>query len=700
MNFNRSEFRLAAWLAALFLVILGAKLWVVQIYASSLPYWDQWDEAGNFFQPWLEGRLTWSAWFAPHNEHRIFFTRLLDLLVLRLNGQWDPLLQMTINAFIHAGYACGLAYCLWVFTGREKAGLICFLLAPFFALPFAAENTIHGFHSQQYLLCIFSVAAIIGLGFRPMGDRWWCLGLTAAILSIFTMGSGLLASLVVLGLVVLRMLKARRLNQSQLVTLGCGLAVFVIGLALNVSVEGHKCFRAGSFVDFAGALAGNLAWPFEDYPTMLFLVCLPLVITCIAYFRSDFKDPRAAEFLLALGLWGFLQSMALAYGRTNLGNTSRYLDALDTIPMAGLGSWFILHETAEFRRTSQRLFGLFAILWISIAFWGMWHISQTTLEDYLPRNKKTQLIEAENVRAFIATDDPRYLSSQYPQDIPYTSAERLMELLRQPKLLDIMPPACRKPLKLEPDKTSSAAFVLDGCAPENPQREFTRAWGSFSTNGTAATGQFISQPLSARLPKLDVQLCCGPDTKNIHIQLIELATGRKTELKPTLINQWQTVIVSAPQSPFRLEITDQNKNSWVAVGEIKERGRLSFYSLWLTGRAVFILLCGLCLFVFLAGARGVRRNISSNAERLGEFCILLAALAALAGVWRARNFDETQLACQLHRNCAVRFTAQGDAASAKLHLREALWRQPDDVETKKQLHALESHTTGPADLRR
>src|SRR5208337_564107 len=128
---NLLKLRLVAWLLALFLTALGAKLWVIQLYGSAVPYWDQWDEARLFFKPWLEGRLTWSAWFAAHNEHRILFTRLLDVLALWLNRQWDPLLQMVVNAFLHAGFACGLAYVLWIFLGRKHAGLICFLLMPF-----------------------------------------------------------------------------------------------------------------------------------------------------------------------------------------------------------------------------------------------------------------------------------------------------------------------------------------------------------------------------------------------------------------------------------------------------------------------------------------------------------------------------------------------------------------------------------------
>ena len=110
----------AAWLTALFLVVLGAKLWVVELFGSPLPLWDQWYEAGSFLVPWVEGHLTLADFFAPDNEHRIVFTRLLDLIVIRLNGRWEPLLQMTVNAVIHASFACALAFCLWDFLGPEK----------------------------------------------------------------------------------------------------------------------------------------------------------------------------------------------------------------------------------------------------------------------------------------------------------------------------------------------------------------------------------------------------------------------------------------------------------------------------------------------------------------------------------------------------------------------------------------------------
>lgn len=683
---RNSMLRLAAWLSALFLVILGSKLWVIQVYGTALPYWDQWNEARLFFKPWLEGHLTWGAWFAPHNEHRIFFTRLLDLLILRLNRQWDPVLQMTINAFIHSGYACGLAYSLWIFTGRKHEGLICFLLMPFFALPFAAENTIHGFQSQMYFLDIFSVIALIGLGFGSPGGSWWLGGLAAAFMSLFTMGSGLLASLAVMGLVLLRLLKQKGITPKNLVTLGAGSAVVIIGLVLQLSA-GHQMFRARSLLAFLDALAGNLAWPLGDRPVMLGLIGLPLIITLVKYFRGDFKDPRAAEFVLTLGFWGGLQAMALAYGRVYLGNSSRYLDTLSTLPIASLASLFLLGEGGDFRRFPRRLVVMLAAVWVATLFWGLWRIARTDLEDYrglgnyLQWAKRWNLVEEENVRAFMATNDRRYLPDRPLWSIPYWDADQLIELLHDPQLSAILPRACRPLLKLEKDEPSDASFVPDGCPPDRPKQEFTQIWGRYPTNGAGATGSFVSQPLSAALPVLIIPVGCGTNLEGIHLRLVEGLTGRRSELIPKPTGRWQTLIVTAPANPFRLEITDQNPDSWVAVGDLNEMGRLSYGALRLLDHAAGVLWFGLGLCVLLTGMAVVRRGMHPGVDGFVEILVLLVALIALAGVWSGRNFDATGLACKLHKELAGEFVSAGNRQEAEMHWRAALWLEPDDPET-------------------
>ena len=47
--------------------------------------------------PYSSGGLTWRQMFTLHNEHRIFFTRVLAMALVILNGQWDPHLQIVVN---------------------------------------------------------------------------------------------------------------------------------------------------------------------------------------------------------------------------------------------------------------------------------------------------------------------------------------------------------------------------------------------------------------------------------------------------------------------------------------------------------------------------------------------------------------------------------------------------------------------------
>jgi len=383
---NDSFRHFVLWLAALFLVVAGAQLWVVQLYGSPLPMWDQWFEADWFFRPWREGHLTWVQFFAPFNEHRILFTRLLDLAVIRLNGRWEPMLQMTVNAFIHAGFVCGLAFCLWDFLGRKNGWFICILLAPFYALPYAAENALWPMNSQQYFMSLCLLATLAGLGFgKPGGWRWW-FGLAAAFMGLFTMASGLLAPVAVAGLMMLRAVKHRRLERGDLITLVSSLAVIGPGLCLRATPDFDRPLRAHTLMEFTAALLRNLEWPFFRAPEMVCLISLPLILLLALYFRRGFPEPRAAEFLLALGLWSGLQSAALAYGRANYGEivpASRYMDVLNIFVIASLFAAVLLPRTGL-----PGGFPVWAGTWLplvfaGIIFFGLCRISQIVVDKLL-----------------------------------------------------------------------------------------------------------------------------------------------------------------------------------------------------------------------------------------------------------------------------------------------------------------------------
>lgn len=439
---NDSSRHFVSWLLAFFLVVFGAQLWVVWLYGSALPFWDQWDEAISLFKPWMEGHLTWADVIAPASDHRIILTHFLDISLIWLNGRWDPLLQMTVNAFVHAVFAGGLAFCLWHFLGRKNAWLVCVLLLPFFTLPYSGENAIWGMNSLWYFVNVFGLVAIVGLGFYRAGSWQWWLGAVAAVLGLLSMALGPLAPMAAGGLIFLRAIKNRRLVTENFISLGACLLLFGVGMAMSVRAEGYRPLQAHSLAEFASALIRNLDWPFFNAPAMAGVIVLPPVLLLVYYLRPNFQPARAAELLLTLALWSVMQSAVLAYGRANYGDiipASRYMEVFAILVIASLFAMVLLGELWQ-RDYFPKWNGLLLpIIFAGVIFFGLNQISRIVVDNLLLPTRLMNLVAEERVAAFAATGDERDLLEP-PTVRPDPKAA--LNVLRNAKLQSILPVAC------------------------------------------------------------------------------------------------------------------------------------------------------------------------------------------------------------------------------------------------------------------
>jgi hypothetical protein len=244
---------------ALFLVIIGARFWTIGEFGSDLPFWDQWDaEAKDLYIPYFEGKLTIEDCFAPHNEHRVFLSRVLSLVLLIANGQWDARVQMLTNSLFYALFASGLFLLLTKSNWIRFNVALCAGIALVFALPFGWENTIWGFQSQSYLLVAFAMATLWLLSSNLVWSWPWVVGCLIGFLGLFTMATGLMAPLAVLGFVFCLMIRRRqdwrsRLKEYWPTGMFC-LLIVSLGLLLMVRVEGHKVYQAHSVSQFIQAL--------------------------------------------------------------------------------------------------------------------------------------------------------------------------------------------------------------------------------------------------------------------------------------------------------------------------------------------------------------------------------------------------------------------------------------------------------------
>ena len=152
--FSRLPF---SWALSIFLIGLASKFSMILSANSPLPYLDQWDgEAADAYVPYFNHALNALDLIKPHNEHRIFFTRVYDLILLLLNGQWDSTVQMAFNALaLRRNGRTRLAV-----DGTQVGQAV---LGPGFwlrlvlavALPFGWENTLWAFASQLFFSSFF-----------------------------------------------------------------------------------------------------------------------------------------------------------------------------------------------------------------------------------------------------------------------------------------------------------------------------------------------------------------------------------------------------------------------------------------------------------------------------------------------------------------------------------------------------------------
>ena len=186
-----SQLQTLAMFAAFALLVFGVKLWLIDFNGNITPFMDQWDaEALSLYHPYLNNTLGWEHLVAPHNEHRIFTTRVIALGLLEINNSWNPLLQMVFNAGVHILTIMMTIYLMSrVISKKSIPALLAFSLV-LFSLPYAWENTLAAFQLQFYLIVLFSIGALwLMLISEPLRWQWWA-GVALGVLAFLSLASG------------------------------------------------------------------------------------------------------------------------------------------------------------------------------------------------------------------------------------------------------------------------------------------------------------------------------------------------------------------------------------------------------------------------------------------------------------------------------------------------------------------------------
>lgn len=593
-------------------MLFGIKLWLIGSYGNATPFWDQWDaEAAYLYKPVLEGTLGWADLFAPHNEHRIFTTRLLALGLLTINGIWNPLLQMVVNAGLHI-FTLGFGIALLTrVIGRNHLPALLFFSLVLFGVPYAWENTLAGFQSQFYFVLFFSIACLwLTVTQHPLSARWWG-GVACAMFAFLSLASGIfaLAAAAIVGLVFYAM--GLRKTRKQLLAVAILAGLFILGAVLTPSLARHASLKAATFPQFLDALIAVLGWPISSSFFSALIRNLPALGFVGAML---WKHPPANDrkwFLLTLVIWALGQAVSIAYGRAvgNLG--SRYLDLF---AIGILVNFVCLISIAQDYIGKQHAWTITGVsVWavtvlISLGLYAGKHIPAE-----LSAKRDTGLAQEINTRNYLATGDFNHLKDKPLLHVPYFNSERLASILASPDIQTILPSNIRPPLTATLIESEPAgAFVADGYYLTTPKRT-GMSLGSYGAQGDAATGHAtIRFNANKQGALLAIPVAGYPLSSGIKLEIEQNGQRNPVIMKSNPKESWGMAYVKVGSGAFSVHLVDSSATTWLAVGAPFVTGRLDALTNGLLAKYPVFLIFGLMAVLLLLTQFGLTSRVTKS----------------------------------------------------------------------------------------
>jgi hypothetical protein len=427
------------YLALTVFILVGlSRLYFVENFAVPLPFWDQWDAEGDFLlRPWIEGTLKLSELWQPHNEHRIFPTRVLSLAIFEITGSWNNLTEARFNILLAAAIPAILT---WLMCRHGallgKRYLLLIVVIAQFALPFSFENLLIGFQSQFYFLILFTLVSISLAILRPRSIFAIVAILVLSVLSVLTMASGLLTPLSAAFVYFLNWY-LNKLNslRNTLIISALLIVIAATGYLLLPQIAANQVYRARNLSELSRTVGYILSWPIIGSPLPAIVLWLPaMIVIPILLF---YKNLNRIDMLVAgCFVWSLSQALAIGYGRgqelTEV--ASRYTE-LFSLGLIG-NAWFVIRAVEIL---SNRWFQLALPVFLGVFLYG--HITHYSSDMHdIRRNYRLSLIQTANVSKYLETNNKSYL--QQPKwQIPYPDPVRLQQLLDNPTLREILPPS-------------------------------------------------------------------------------------------------------------------------------------------------------------------------------------------------------------------------------------------------------------------
>jgi hypothetical protein len=177
----------------LFLLVLPAVLCLLFIYryGVNVVFWDEW-ELVPLIDKLQIGNISWADLFAQHNEHRLFFPRIVMLLISRLT-HFNTCAGMYFSWFLLCLICTFLFYIYTRRQGYKAMSLLKFtpVVWLFFSLH-QWENLLWGFQIQFYMVVLFFLLSTYFLFKAKTSIINLMVALVCGLICSFSLANGLL----------------------------------------------------------------------------------------------------------------------------------------------------------------------------------------------------------------------------------------------------------------------------------------------------------------------------------------------------------------------------------------------------------------------------------------------------------------------------------------------------------------------------
>lgn len=594
------------WLVSIFLVVWGARLVTLHLMGVSFTAWDPWDhEAWELYLPFLDGGLSWPGMFAPVNEHRIFFARVLSLGQFLFNGQWDNRFECILTNGMFALMAAGL---WWILRGMtpDRTRTTAVMIMVLFSLPYGWENIIWGLQSQFYFFLGFS---LLGMWFTitrtPLSAGWW-LGGFFLLSALFTTGSGVVPTIAVTIISLIRVVREGRASLKPMVWTLLLCAIMLV-FYQHIAIREHNFgMKTKTLADGLLVFARGMSWPLSNHPWIMLIYWAPVAILAVRRLLFARLRVRPQEwFVFGLAGWCIINITGMAIYRGGFGTAiiSRYADiAALSLLVNGAALLLLMREFGVSGHASrwQRA----GLAWVLAAVAGLFEL---TVEDIRTRGLDRHDYQArlrETIVDFLAEDDFPALAALHQSALPHPDPLLLAACLRNEVIRSILPSSVRAPLDLEPE------VQVGFRRPASRSQLYEKAWESEppsrANNGAAF---FNSKPLSGlTFPYLELEASGASgwhytvmryDQDNFSLKLKSIhGANAPVHVMPARDDGHLTVFRVKGDHPS-LVATDRDLFRGMMFKEPREKSRASFWGDVLIHKSPWIMNAGLILGALL-----------------------------------------------------------------------------------------------------